>query len=205
MLAEGNSIISNRWKTWDREQSIFYENPEHFSCKSLHLHCIVIAKINQYFLFLFQLWTVRQPNPEDKKDTNHSLKETHRNTVLFDVKTLFWFEKFGSETKLSVWWVKLDHYCIVDQTYLESKQGNLEVLAKMKTKDYKLNSIWDMNPIFWKHPKICKGSFLMYQTFKSHKIIPTKNDDCKKGQRLSKSLALTSSYTGTKDGWSSWL
>ena len=62
-----------------------------------------------------------------KKDTNHSLKETHRNTVLFDVKTLFWFEKFGSETKLSVWWVKLDHYCIVDQTYLESKQGNLEV------------------------------------------------------------------------------
>ena len=87
VLAEGNSIISNRWKTWDRERSIFYENPEHFSYKSLHMHCIVIAKINQYFLFLFQLWTVRQPNPRrQKKDTNHSLKETHRNTVLFDVK-----------------------------------------------------------------------------------------------------------------------
>ena len=83
MLAEGNSIISNRWKTWDRERSIFYENPEHFSCKSLHLHCIVIAKINQYFLFLFQLWTVRQPNPTQKRHKSQFKGNTQKYSIVW--------------------------------------------------------------------------------------------------------------------------
>ena len=134
VLAEGNSIISNRWKTWDRERSIFYENPEHFSYKSLHMHCIVIAKINQYFLFLFQLWTVRQPNPRRQKRHKSQFKGNTQKYSIVWCETLFWFEKFDSETKLSVWWVKLDH-CI-DQTCWESHRGNLEVLAKMETHIY---------------------------------------------------------------------
>ena len=122
---------------------------------------------------------------QPKKDTNHSLKETHRNTVLFDVKP---FSDLKSLATRPNWAFDEWNLTTALTKHIENPtEATLKYKKRWKPifiQDDKLNLIWDMDPIFWKHPKICKGSFLMYQTSKVTKSSRQKNDDCKKRPKI---------------------